>query len=42
MLGRGAHPFGLVSDDRVHILRRDDLHRRPDHVLQQGLSADFM
>ena len=36
------HALGLVPDDGVHILCRNDVHGRPDHVLQQRLPADFM
>ena len=42
VLHRRAHPLGLVADDRVDILRRNDTHRRADHVLQQRLAPDFM
>ena len=37
-----AHSVGLMTDDGVDIVRRDDLGRGGNHMRQQRLAADFV
>jgi len=39
---RRPHPVGLMTDDGVHVLCRDDPRGCTDHMLEQWLPADFM
>ena len=37
-----TYPLCLMSDDRVNILRGNDSHSCPNHMLQQWLAPNFM